>query len=90
MSLAQRARAQAPFLVVLGLLVVSVLYLSVAPGRWRRGSLLIAIAMLLAGLLRAVLAPQAAGLLAVRQRWLDTCCYLGLGTLILAIAIVLG
>ena len=64
-------------------------YLLVDPGRWRRSSGVIAVAMLLAAVLRAVLPPPRAGLLAVRSRWLDVAIYLALGGLILAVDIQL-
>jgi Protein of unknown function (DUF3017) len=64
-------------------------YLLVDPGRWRRSSGVIAVAVLLAAVLRAVLPPSWAGLLAVRSRWLDVAIYLALGGLILAVDIQL-
>jgi hypothetical protein len=50
----------------------------------------IALSALLAGLLRIALPTQRAGLLRVRARWIDAVCYLGLGGLILSVAIRLG
>jgi hypothetical protein len=47
----------------------------------------VAVAVLLAGLLRAVLPTPRAGLLAVRGRWVDTVLYLVLGGLILGLDI---
>jgi hypothetical protein len=86
----RRARAQAPFLAVLAVLVGAYVYLLVTPDHWRRGSGAIAVAMLLAAVLRACLSAPHAGWLAVRGRWRDTACYLGLGALILIAAIKLG
>jgi hypothetical protein len=48
---------------------------------------MIAVAMLLAGVLRLVLPRQYAGLLAARGRWMDSFCYLALGAAILIIDI---
>lgn len=83
LNLARRARAQLPFLTVFGLMLVAVVLLAVGPGHWRRGTVIIAVAMLVAAFLRAVLPEAVAGLLAVRHRWIDTFCYLVLGVVIL-------
>jgi hypothetical protein len=78
---------QLPFLAVLALLVAAFLYLIVEPGHWRRGSGVVAAAMLLAAILRGGLSSQRAGLLAVRARWLDVLAYLVLGGVILGVDI---
>jgi Protein of unknown function (DUF3017) len=78
---------QFTFLIVLMLLCVAFGYLIVDPGRWGRGAGLVAVAALLAGLLRAVLPMRRVGLLAVRSRWVDAACYLALGGAILAVDI---
>jgi hypothetical protein len=78
---------QIPFLAVLLVLTVAFLYLIIAPGRWGRGSGAVSVAVLLAGVLRATLPTDRAGMLAVRGRWLDTLAYLVLGGLILAVDI---
>jgi membrane protease YdiL (CAAX protease family) len=83
----RRARAQAPFLVVLGIVVAVFGYLTISPGHWRRGTSVLAAAMLLAALLRLVLPGGHAGLLAVRGRWWDSFCYAALGALILIVDI---
>jgi hypothetical protein len=83
----RRVRAQWPFLAVLALLAAAAIYLGVSPGHWRRGSGVIALAMLVAGGLRLVLRAPRAGLLEVRARWIDVFFYwaLGVGILVLAI-----
>ena len=86
----RRARAQWPFLVVLAVMAAAAIYLGVSPGHWRRGSGLIALSMLLAGLLRLVLRVPHAGLLEVRARWIDVACYWSLGVAILILAIRLA
>jgi Protein of unknown function (DUF3017) len=83
----RRVRAQAPFLLVLGIVVTVFVYLTISPGHWRRGTGAIAVAMLLAAVLRLVLPSPTAGLLAVRGRWFDVCCYAVLGALILIVDI---
>ncbi|MDQ2748987.1 MAG: DUF3017 domain-containing protein [Actinomycetota bacterium] len=87
LELRRRGRAQAPLLLVLAIVLGVVGYLVIAPGHWRRGTALVAGAMVLAGVLRLVLPRQHAGLLAARGRWLDSFCYLALGAAILVIDI---
>jgi hypothetical protein len=78
---------QLAFLVVLVILAAAFLYLIVEPGRWGRGSGVVAVAVLLAGVLRLVLPAARAGLLAVRSRWVDVVTYLVLGGVILGVDI---
>ncbi|MEP7020307.1 MAG: DUF3017 domain-containing protein [Pseudonocardiales bacterium] len=87
LDLRRRVRAQAPGLLVLTIVLSDIVYLIIWPAHWRRGTSLIAVAMLLAGLLRLVLSRQAAGMLAARGRWYDSFCYLALGAAILIIDI---
>jgi hypothetical protein len=87
LELRRRARAQAPLLTVLAIVLGVFVYLTISPGHWRRGTALIAVAMLLAGVLRLALPRQHAGLLAARGRWWDSFCYLALGAAILIIDI---
>jgi hypothetical protein len=87
LEIRRRVRAQAPFLLVLAIVVAVFGYLTLAPGHWRRGTAMIAGAMLLAAGLRLVLPAAHAGLLAVRGRWWDSLCYAGLGALILIVDI---
>jgi hypothetical protein len=83
----RRARAQAPFLTVLGVFVVVFGYLTISPDHWRRGVSVMAAGMLLAAAFRLVLPSAHAGLLAIRGRWWDAFCYAALGVLILVVAI---
>jgi hypothetical protein len=78
---------QLAFLAVLVTLGAAFGYLLIDPGRWGRGSGVVSVAVLLAGVLRAVLPESRVGLLAVRSRWLDVASYLLLGGLILAVDI---
>jgi hypothetical protein len=78
---------QLAFLAVLVVLAAAFLYLIVEPNHWRRGSGVVAVAVLLAALLRAVLSPARAGLLAVRARWIDVLVYAAMGGVILGVAI---
>ena len=76
---------QIAFLTVLVVLAAAFVYLLIEPGRWGRTCGVVAVAVLLAAVLRAVLPDARAGMLAVRSRWLDAACYLALGGVILAI-----
>ncbi len=87
LELRRRARAQAPLLLVLAIVVAVFVYMTVTPGHWRRGTAMIGVAMMLAGVLRLVLPAPHAGLLAARGRWWDSFCYLALGAAILIIDI---
>ena len=78
---------QAAFLVVIALIAIGFGYLVVAPGRWGRVAGIFAVALVVGGVLRAVLPTERAGLLVVRSRWLDTICQVVLGGLILAVDI---
>jgi Protein of unknown function (DUF3017) len=82
-------RTEAPFLTVLAIVAFAVIYLAAGPTHWLRGSGIVSAALLLAGLLRAVLPQRRAGMLAVRGRWWDVCCYLALGIAIIATGLVL-
>ena len=73
-NLLRRLRNQVPFLVVFAIVVAVLVYLTVAPGHWRRGTATIALAMLVGALLRFGLPDRQAGFLRVRgksrsQRW---------------------
>lgn len=83
-------REQTAFLIVVLGVVAGFLYLLVEPTHWRRGTGVIALALLAGGVLRLVLRAYTAGLLAVRSRWLDTVLYLALGGLIIAVDIRLN
>ncbi len=57
-------------------------------GHWRRGSFAFGAAVVGAGLLRAVLPPRLAGLLAVRKRWFDVLVTLGAGVSIMVLSLI--
>ncbi len=73
-----------PFLLVM--LVVAVAALRIGQYHWRQGAVLIGGALMLAGLLRAVLPDAKAGLLAIRGKPVDVLTYGALSVLILFIA----
>jgi hypothetical protein len=80
-------REQLAFLLVVAVLVAALVFLAVQPDRWRAGTGVIAVSMLLAALLRVLVPNAQAGMLAVRGRGVDTLAYLVLGGLILAVDI---
>ncbi|WP_353081421.1 DUF3017 domain-containing protein [Tessaracoccus lapidicaptus] len=57
-------------------------------GHWRRASLLIGGALLLAAMLRLVLPMTMAGLLVVRRRWIDVAVLALLGAAVLTVTLV--
>lgn len=75
------ALVQLPFGLVM--LIVAVAALRISQYHWRQGAALIGGALLVAGLLRAVLPAEQAGLLAVRGKAVDFLSYGGLASLIL-------
>ncbi|MDO4413202.1 DUF3017 domain-containing protein [Cutibacterium sp.] len=77
---ALRARLESWSALTVCLLGVAASAIVMATGHWRRGAMIFAVSVLLAGLLRAVLPDQLAGVLAVRARWVDSLLLLGLGT----------
>jgi hypothetical protein len=81
---------QRAFLAVLAVVIAAFIYLTISPDHWRRGSIVIGFAMLLAGVLRAALPETEVGLLAVRGRWRDALIYLALGAVIVEVVIRLG
>jgi hypothetical protein len=70
-----------PFALVL--LIVAVAALRIGQYHWRQGAGLIGGALLVAGILRAVLPTENAGLLAIRGKAVDFLNYVGLAAMIL-------
>ena len=54
-------------------------------GHWRRGAMVFAASVLMAGVLRGVLPEQSAGVLAVRTRGIDSVLLLGLGAVMVVV-----
>jgi len=71
------------------LAVAAVGLLRVATANWREGSVLLGGALLLAAVLRAVLPPDRAGLLAIRSRAIDILSYTGLGLAVVLLAVTI-
>jgi Protein of unknown function (DUF3017) len=78
-----------PLIVVLVLAATGIGYAGAVPQHWLRGVLLLAVALVLAGILRLVLPARQAGLLAVRSRFTDVLCYAGSGVAIVLFGLAL-
>jgi hypothetical protein len=78
-----------PFLAVLVIEVMAVGYSLAAPQHWLRAVGAMTIGLALAGVFRLVLSNDQAGMLRVRQRLFDLCCYWGFAALALAFGLAL-
>lgn len=67
-------------MVAFGLVLIALAY-------WRRGTAALALAMLLAGVLRAVLSERVIGVLAVRGKGFDVAFYLLVGAMMATLAV---
>ncbi len=74
-----------PLLLVLTAVAVGAGY--AAFGHWRRASLMVAGALVLAGLLRLVLPRDLAGLLVLRRKWIDVTVFTVLGLATAAVSL---
>lgn len=80
----RRYAVQIPYLLVLlGALVAAVLVLY---ARWRRGAFVFGTALVIGGVLRAVVPTPRVGLLQVRGKFFDTATMVSVGALILWLA----
>jgi hypothetical protein len=75
-----------PFILVL---LVAAGGVAFSTFHWRKGVEVIALAVLLGAVLRAVLTERQAGLLAIRHRGFDVTCYLVLGGAVAAVGFFL-
>jgi Protein of unknown function (DUF3017) len=77
-----------PITVVLAIVAAALVLIAFA--YWRRGALALGLAMLLAGLLRAVLNDRTIGVLAVRGKGFDLFFYFVVAAFMMTMAIGLG
>ncbi len=54
---------------------------------WRRGAVLLGAALLVAAVLRLLVPPERAGLLAIRSRAVDVLCYTAFGVVMVVLAV---
>ncbi len=80
-------RDEVPFTVVAVLVLCGVGALALWPAHWRPDVAVMALALFVAAVLRAVLPGPRAGVLATRTRAFDVVAYAALGGVILALAI---
>jgi DUF3017 family protein len=78
-----------PLVLVLTLAGTGIGYAAAVPVHLLRGVLVLAGAMIIAGLLRLLLPARQAGLLAVRSRAFDVLCYCGTGVAIVTLGLAL-
>jgi hypothetical protein len=71
------------------LAIAGVGLLRVATANWREGAVLLGGSLLVAAALRMVLAPDRAGMLAIRSRVVDVLSYSGLGLAVVLLAVTI-
>jgi hypothetical protein len=82
-----RLSGHLPFLAVVAVVVIGMV--RVLTQHWREGAALLGGALLLAALLRVVLPPERAGLLAIRSRPVDVLVYLAFGGALVVLALTI-
>ncbi|MER7077825.1 Protein of unknown function [Saccharopolyspora antimicrobica] len=82
-----RLSTHVPFGLVL--LIAAIGFLLVAMQHWRRGTVLLAVALLVAAGMRAVIPQERTGLLTIRSRVVDVLLYSGFAVVILAVALTI-
>jgi hypothetical protein len=75
--------------LVLVLAVVAIGLVRIVQYHWRQGAALIAVALLVAAVLRALLPNDRIGLVAIRGRGMDVLLYGGLGVAVMAVALTI-
>ncbi|MEV6230418.1 DUF3017 domain-containing protein [Saccharopolyspora shandongensis] len=82
-----RLSVHVPFGLVLLIGLIGLLLVSL--GHWRKGSVLLGGALLLAAAMRAMVPPERTGLLTIRSRAVDVLVYSGFGLVIIAVAMTI-
>jgi hypothetical protein len=88
MNVRHALRGEAPFVLVIAIVAFGFCYMVIASGHWLRGVTVVAAGLIVGGVLRAVLPNGLAGLLAVRSRFFDVLCYLGLGVAVFGFGVL--
>lgn len=83
-DLRSRLSVQLPMITVL--LITAFGMVRVLTQHWREGAVLLAVALLVAAVLRVLLPVDRAGLLAIRSRVIDVLCYAGFGIVMAVLA----
>ncbi|WP_219419100.1 DUF3017 domain-containing protein [Pseudonocardia nigra] len=82
-----RLPVHAPLIFVL--LIAAAGMVRVLTQHWREGAALLGGALLVAAVLRVLLPPDRAGMLAIRSRPIDVLCYAGFGVVMVALAVTI-
>jgi len=85
MTMSRATVRAVPITIVLAIVAFGLLLIAFA--YWRRGTVALGFAMLMAGLLRAVLSERVIGVLAVRGKGFDLTFYFVVGAVMAALAI---
>jgi hypothetical protein len=80
--------ANLAFELVLAVLAIGFCIAMFSPSHWLRAVVVVAVAMLLAGVLRLFLSRNRAGLLRIRGRFFDVACYVIGGGLVLGFGVL--
>ncbi|HEV2777817.1 MAG TPA: DUF3017 domain-containing protein [Actinophytocola sp.] len=80
-------RKHLPLILVLTVAVIGIV--RIVQYYWRQGTVLIAVALILAAMLRAMLPNDRIGMVAIRGRGIDVLLYGGLGFAMLAVALTI-
>jgi Protein of unknown function (DUF3017) len=80
-------RKHLPLILVLAITAIGLI--RIAMYNWREGTVLLGGALLLAGLLRALLPADRIGTVAIRSRPVDVLLYTGLGLMVMAVSLTI-
>lgn len=83
-----RFRTGSPWALLVAVAGVLASAAVIGTGHWRKGTMVFAASVLLAGLMRMVLPERLAGQLAVRAKWLDCLILLGAGAALVILVMV--
>ena len=75
--------------LILVMAVTAVGLIRIAMYNWREGTVLLGLALVLAGVLRALLPADRIGLVAIRSRAVDVLLYGGLGLMVMAVSLTI-
>jgi hypothetical protein len=80
-------RSHIPLILVLAVTALGLARIGMY--HWREGTVLVGAALLMAGMLRALVPVERIGMVAIRGRGVDVLLYSGLGIMIMAVALTI-
>jgi hypothetical protein len=80
-------KSHVPLILVLAVTAIGLARIGMY--HWREGTVLLGAALLMAGLLRALIPAENIGMVAIRGRGIDVLLYSGLGLMIMAVALTI-